>query len=139
MVHELTNLLTLVVAAKRDLKRVYYTQKGNQAKLDAKELVASVIGVQRLLEELIDLKRKRRAAKQVLEDRKAELTLRRWSTGLTQRVKSYIDKSKKLEPHHLTKYQQVLLDYFNGMGQELAKWIEDIHTVVEIPKIPKDS
>lgn len=138
MVHELTKLLTLVMTAKRDLKRVYYTQRGNEAKLDAKELVASVIGVQRLLEELIELRRKRRAAKKVLEDRKAELTLRRWSTGLSQRVKSYIDKSKKLEQQHLTKYQQSLLDYFNGIGEELAKWIEDIHTVVEIPKIPKD-
>ena len=138
MVHELTKLLTLVMTAKRDLKRVYYTQRSKEAKLDSKELVASIIGVQRLLEELIDLKRKRRAANKVLEDRKAELTLRRWSTGLPQRVKGFIDKSKKLEQQHLTKYQQSLLDYFNGMGQELASWIEDIHTLVEIPKIPKD-
>jgi len=138
MVHELTKLLTLVMTAKRDLKRVYYTQRGKEAKLDSKELVASIIGVQRLLEELVDLKRKRRAAKKVLEDRKAELTLRRWSTGLPQRVKSFIEKSKKLEQQHLTKYQQSLLDYFNEIGKELASWIEDIHTLVEIPKIPKD-
>lgn len=138
MVHGLTKLLTLVMTAKRDLKRVYYTQKGNQAKLDVKDLVASVIGVQKLLEELVDLRRKRRAAKKVLEDRKAELTLRKWSTGLPQRVKGFIDKSKKLEQHHLTKYQATLMDYFNGIGQELAKWIEDINTLVEIPKIPKD-
>ena len=138
MVHGLTKLLTLVMTAKRDLKRVYYTQRDKEAKLDAKELVASIIGVQRLLEELTDLRRKRRAAKKVLEDRKAELTLRRWSTGLPQRVKGYIEKSKKLEQHHLTKYQQSLLDYFNGIGQELAMWIEDINTLVEIPKIPKD-
>jgi len=126
------------MTAKRDLKRVYYTQRGKEAKLDSKELVASIIGVQRLLEELVDLKRKRRAAKKVLEDRKAELTLRRWSTGLPQRVKSFIEKSKKLEQQHLTKYQQSLLDYFNEIGKELASWIEDIHTLVEIPKIPKD-
>jgi 16S rRNA C1402 N4-methylase RsmH len=138
MVHGLTKLLTLVMTAKRDLKRVYYTQRGKEEKLDSKELVASIIGVQRLLEELVDLRRKRRAAKKVLEDRKAELTLRRWSTGLPQRVKGFIDKSKKLEQHHLTKYQQSLLDYLNEMGEELAKWIEDIHTLVEIPKIPKD-
>jgi len=138
MVHGLTKLLTLVMTAKRDLKRVYYTQRSNEAKLDSKELVASVIGVQRLLEELVDLRRKRRAAKKVLEDRKAELTLRKWSTGLPQRVNGFIDKTKKLEQHHLTKYQQSLLDYFNSMGQELAKWIEDIVTIVEIPKIPKD-
>lgn len=138
MVHELTKLLTLVMTAKRDLKRIYYTQRGKEAKLDSKELVASIIGIQRLLEELVDLNRKRRAAKKVLEDRKAELTLRRWSTGLPQRVKGFIEKSKKLEQQHLTKYQQSLLDYINGIGTELASWIEDIHTLVEIPKIPKD-
>jgi len=138
MVHGLTKLLTLVMTAKRDLKRVYYTQRSTEAKLDSKELVAAIIGVQRLLEELIDLKRKRRAAKKVLEDRKAELTLRRWATGLPQRVKGFIEKSKKLEQQHLTKYQQSLLDYFNEIGTELAKWIEDINTIVEIPKIPKE-
>ena len=138
MVHGLTKLLTLVMTAKRDLKRVYYTQRSKEAKLDAKELVASVIGVQRLLEELVDLRRKRRAAKKVLEDRKAELTMRRWSTGLPQRVNGFVDKSKKLEPQHLSKFQQALLDYLNSIGQELAKWIEDIATIVEIPKIPKD-
>jgi hypothetical protein len=138
MVHALTKLLTLVMTAKRDLKRVYYTQRSKEAKLDAKELVASIIGVQRLLEELIDLRRKRRAAKKVLEDRKAELTMRRWSTGLPQRVKGYIEKSNKLEPQHLGKFQQALLDYLNSIGTELAKWIEDITTIVEIPKIPKD-
>ena len=138
MVHGLTKLLTLVMTAKRNLKRVYYTQRSTEAKLDAKELVASVIGVQRLLEELLNLRRKRRAARKVLEDRKAELTMRRWSAGLPKRVKDFVDKSKKFEQHHLTKYQQTLLDYFNGIGQELAKWIEDITTIVEIPKIPKD-
>lgn len=138
MVHALTKLLTLVMTAKRDLKRVYYTQRSNETKLDAKELVAAVIGVQRLLEELIDLNRKRRAAKKVLEDRKAELTIRKWSTGLPQRVNGFIDKSKKLEHYHLTKYQHSVLDYLNEIGQELAKWIEDIKTLVEIPKIPKD-
>ena len=97
MVHGLTKLLTLVMTAKRDLKRVYYTQRSKEAKLDSKELVAAIIGVQRLLEELIELNRKRRAAKKVLEDRKVELVLRKWSTGLPQRVKGFIEKSKKLE------------------------------------------
>ncbi len=138
MVHGLTKLLTLVMTSKRDLKRVYYTQRSEGAKLDAKELVASVIAVQRLLEQLIDLKRKRRAAKKVLEDRKAELTLRRWIAGLPKRVKGFIDKSKKLDQQHVTKYQQSLMDYINDIGKELAKWIEDIITIVEIPKIPKD-
>ncbi len=138
MVHGLTKLLTLVMTSKRDLKRVYYTQRNEGAKLDAKELVASVIGVQRLLEELIDLKRKRRAAKKVLEDRKAELTMRRWIAGLPKRVNGFIDKSKKLDQQHVAKYQQSLMDYINEIGHELAKWIEDIVTIVEIPKIPKD-
>jgi len=91
-----------------------------------------------LLEELIDLRRKRRAAKKVLEDRKAELTIRRWIAGLPKRVKGFIDKSKKLDQQHVTKYQQSLMDYINEIGKELAKWIEDIVTIVEIPKIPKD-
>ena len=65
MVHGLTKLLTVVMTSKRDLKRVYYTQRSEGSKLDAKELVASIIGVQRLIEELIDLKRKRRTAKKL--------------------------------------------------------------------------
>jgi hypothetical protein len=131
-------LLTLVIAAKRELKQVYYTSRNKESKLDAKELVAATISVQKLLEELIDLSRKRRVAKKVLDDRKAELTINRWSLGLPKRVKDFIDKSKNLEQQHLTKYSESLLQYIDSIGQELAKWIEDIATLAEIPKLPRD-
>jgi hypothetical protein len=131
-------LLTQIIAAKRELKQVYYTSRNKESKLDAKELVAATIGVQRLLQELIDLSRKRRVAKRVLEDRKAELTINRWSLGLPKRVKDFVDKSKNFEQQHLTKYSESLLQYINAIGQELAKWTEDIATLAEIPKLPRD-
>jgi len=130
-------LLTQVIAAKRDLKQIYYTSRNKESKFDAKELVAATIGVQKLLENLVDLSRKRRIAKKVLDDRKAELTIRRWQVGLPKRVKDFVDKTKNLEQQHLTKYCESLLLYINSIGQELAKWIEDINTLVEIPKPPR--
>jgi hypothetical protein len=138
MARNLMKLLTLVIAAKRELKQVYYTSRNKGSKLDAKELVAATIGVQKLLEELISLSRKRRVAKKVLDDRKAELTINRWSLGLPKRVKDFVDKSKNLEQQHLTKYSESLLQYIDSIGQELAKWIEDIATLAEIPKLPRD-
>jgi hypothetical protein len=138
MARNLMKLLTLVIAAKRELKQVYYTSRNKGSRLDAKELVAATIGVQKLLEELISLSRKRRVAKKVLDDRKAELTINRWSLGLPKRVKDFVDKSKNLEQQHLTKYSESLLQYIDSIGQELAKWIEDIATLAEIPKLPRD-
>ncbi|MFW9960848.1 MAG: hypothetical protein ACFFDV_07515 [Candidatus Thorarchaeota archaeon] len=137
MARDLMKLLTQVIAAKRDLKQIYYTCRNKESKLDAKELVAATIGVQKLLENLIDLSRKRRIAKKVLEDRKAELTIGRWLIGLPKRIKDFVDKSKNLEQQHLTKYGESLLQYINSIGQELAKWIEDVNTLVEIPKPPR--
>jgi hypothetical protein len=137
MARELTKLLTQVIAAKRSLKQVYYTTRSKESKLDAKELVAATIGVQKLLEELIDLSRKRRIAKKILADRKAELTINRWSLGLPKRIKDFVDKSKNLEQQHLTKFAESLLQYIDSIGQELAKWIEDIITLAEIPKPPR--
>jgi hypothetical protein len=90
------------------------------------------------LEELIDLSRKRRVAKKVLDDRKAELTINKWSIGLPKRVKDFLEKSKNLEQQHLTKYSESLLQYIDSIGQELAKWIEDIATLTEIPKLPQE-
>ncbi len=138
MVHGLTRLLTQVMSAKRDLKQVYYTRKNKESKLDVKELVAATIAIQKLLEDISDQERKNRIAKKMLQDRKAELTLQRWSTGLPTRVKDFVDKSKDLEQQHLRKYQQALLQYIEGIGTELAKWIEDIVTVTEIPHIPRE-
>lgn len=138
MVHGLTRLLTQVMSAKRDLKHVYYTRKNKESKLDVKELVASTISVQKLLEELSDLERKNRVAKKMLQDRKAELILQKWHTGLPRRVKDFVDKSNNLEQQHLRKYQEGLLHYIEEIGKELAKWIEDIVTLAEIPRIPRD-
>ena len=137
MVHSLTRLLTHVMSAKRDLKRVYYTSRNEDAKLDAKELVAATITLQKLLEDLIAKRRTIRVAKKILEDRKAELSLRRWSTGFPRRAKDFLAKSKKLEQHHLRKYQQVLVEYINGISNELVKWIEDIETLKGMPRPPR--
>ena len=137
MVHSLTRLLTHVMSAKRDLKRVYYTSRNEESKLDSKELVAATITLQKLLEDLIAKNRRIRMAKKVLEDRKAELILRRWVIGFPKRVKDFMSKSKKLEQHHLRKYQQTFLTYVNGISDELAKWVEDIETLREIPRPPR--
>jgi hypothetical protein len=125
------------MSAKRDLKRVYYTSRNQEAKLDAKELVAATITLQKLLEDLIAKRRRIRMAKKVLEDRKAELIVRRWLIGFPKRVKDFISKSKKLEQHHLRKYQQTFLTFINGISEELTKWVEDIETLREIPRPPR--
>ena len=121
MVHTLSRLLTHVMSAKRDLKRVYYTSRNEEAKLDAKELVAATITLQKLLEDLIAKRRRVKVSKKVIEYRKAELILRRWLIGFTKRVKDFISKSKKLEQQHLRKYQQTFLSFINGISEELAK------------------
>jgi hypothetical protein len=138
MARELMKLLTQVVAAKRSLKQVYYTTRNKESKQDSKELVAATIGVQKLVEELIDLSRKRRIAKKLLDDRKAELTINRWVLGLPKRTKDFVDKTKSLEQQHLSKYAESFLQYIESIGQELAKWIEDIITLAEIPKPPRE-
>jgi hypothetical protein len=125
------------MSAKRDLKRVYYTSRNEESKLDSKELVAATITLQKLLEYLIAKNRRIRMAKKVLEDRKAELILRRWVIGFPKRVKDFMSKSKKLEQHHLRKYQQTFLTYINGISDELTKWVEDIETLREIPRPPR--
>ena len=134
MVHSLTRLLTHVMSAKRDLKRVYYTSRNQEGKLDAKELVAATITLQKLLEDLISKRRTMRMAKKVLEDRKAELMLRRWLIGFPKRVKDFISKSKNLEQTHLRKYQQSFLTFINSISEEITKWIEDIETLVSDSK-----
>jgi hypothetical protein len=125
------------MTTKRDLKRVYYTARNEDTKYDTKQLVASTITVQKLLEELITLRRKRRLARKMLDDRKAELQIRRWSDGLPKRAKDFVQKSKKLEQSHLRKFQEALLQYIDSIGEELAKWIEDIHQLADIPRVPR--
>lgn len=138
MARELMKLLTQVITAKRELKQVYYTRRNKESKLDAKDLVVATIGLQKLLQDLIELSRKRRVAKKLLEDRKAELIINRWSTGLPKRVKDYVEKTKMLEQQHLTKYHEALLHYLDGIAQELTKWIEDINMITEIPRPPRE-
>ncbi len=137
MVLELNRLLSQIMAAKRDLKRAYYTSRNAETKLDVKDLVATTITVQRLLEELIALRRKHRVAKQVLADRKAELTVRKWTMGLPRRTKDFMEKARSLEQTHLRRYQEVLLRYLEAIADELTKWIEDVHTLVGIPRVPR--
>ncbi|MFW9786331.1 MAG: hypothetical protein ACFFE2_08015 [Candidatus Thorarchaeota archaeon] len=125
------------MTAKRDLKRVYYTTRNVDTKFDVKELVAATITLQRLLDDLRTKRRTIRAAKSTLEDRKAGLTLRRWSTGFPRRTKDFVTKSKKMDQQHLRKYQQVLLEYINSISNELVKWIEDIESLRGLPRPPK--
>ncbi|MFW9833845.1 MAG: hypothetical protein ACFFEK_07615 [Candidatus Thorarchaeota archaeon] len=133
----MTRLLSYVITAKRDLKRLYYTSRNQDAKLDAKELVAATIALQRLLEDLIKKWQTMRVAKKMLEDKKAQLSLRRWSTGFPRRTKDFLAKSKKLEQQHLRKYQQSFLEYINSISNELTKWIEDIETLKGMPRPPR--
>ncbi|MFX1481860.1 MAG: hypothetical protein ACFFCP_01580 [Promethearchaeota archaeon] len=137
MVRSLTRLLTQVMSAKRDLKRVYYTNRNQETRQDTKELVSATISLQKLLEDLIDKRRRIRTAKKVLEDKKAELMLQKWTIGFPKRVKDFVSKSQKLEQLHLRKYQQTLLTFIEGISNELAKWIEDIETLREIPRPPR--
>ena len=125
------------MTAKRDLKRVYYTSRNQETKLDAKELVAATITLQKLLEDLITKKRTISVAKKILEDRKAELSLQRWAIGFPKRAKDFLAKSKKLEQQHLRKYQQSLVIYINDISNELVKWIEDIETLRGLPRPPR--
>jgi hypothetical protein len=135
---EMIELLNYVIKAKRLIKEIYYTTRNESLKADAKELVAATIAVQKTLEQILVLKRKSRTAKRVLGDRKAEMAVRRWSAGLPRRVRDYVEKQKKLEQHHLHKYQVILLQYLENMGKELVAWAEDIDMLREMPRIPKD-
>lgn len=135
---EMRELLNYVIKAKRELKEIYYTTRDENLKADAKELVAAIIAVQRTLEQILDLKRRSKTAKRVLSDRKAEMSVRRWSAGLPRRVRDYVAKRKKLEQHHLHRYQKVLLQYLEAMGIELVSWAEDIETLREIPRLPRE-
>ncbi|MFW9886584.1 MAG: hypothetical protein ACFFAZ_16510 [Promethearchaeota archaeon] len=135
---EMIELLNYVIKAKRHIKEIYYTTRNESLKADAKELVAATIAVQKTLEQILVMKRRSRTAKRVLSDRKAEMAVRRWSAGLPRRVRDYVEKQKKLEQHHLHKYQVILLQYLENMGKELVAWAEDIDMLREMPRIPKD-
>ncbi|NHJ15033.1 MAG: hypothetical protein EAX95_15230 [Candidatus Thorarchaeota archaeon] len=135
---ELRDFLNQVIIAKRRFKEMYYTSRESNTKSDSKRLVVATITVQRSLEQLLEISRKSKIAKKVLQDRKATLSLRKWSVGLPKRVKDFIEKKKKLNPDLLGKFYEALMAYLEGIGEELAAWIEDIQTLSEIPRVPRD-
>ncbi|MFW9907281.1 MAG: hypothetical protein ACFFEF_01790 [Candidatus Thorarchaeota archaeon] len=135
--HELREFEAEVRIAKRELKEVYYTTRDESIKADAKELVAYTITIQRSIKKLVELRRQTRAAGIVLNDQKAKLTLGKWKTGLTKRVKEYKKKNRKLKHEHLSRYKDVLLQYIQSIANELNDWIIDIDTMSEIPKPPE--
>jgi hypothetical protein len=136
--HELTGFLTRIAEAKRQLKEVYYTTRDAATKADAKELVAATISAQKAAEELLRKQSKTRLARKALEDRKAELVLTMWSTGLPERVLDYSGKQRKLGQEHLHKYGASLLEYIQGITLELTRWLDDIDTLTELPRPPRE-
>ena len=134
--HELREFEGKVRMAKLDLKEIYYTSRDENMKSDAKELVANVIVIQKSIERIIQLRKKTGAAKVVLNDRKARMTLRKWTNGLSKRVKDFKKKKSKVRQEHLTRYQESLLKYIKQIAEELNDWIIDIETMADIPKPP---
>jgi hypothetical protein len=134
---ELRQFLTHVINAKRKLKEIYYTTRDDDLKVDMKELVASTIGIQKTVEDLVKLAQKSKIARKVLEDRKVSLTLRKWSVGFPKRVSTFVKRKKKMSREHLSRYYESLLEYILSISQELAAWILDIETLREIPRPPK--
>ena len=138
VMHELRGFLTHVMDAKRQLKEVYYTAKEASTKADAKKLVAAAISAQKVAEDLLRKHDKTRLARKALEDRKAELVLRMWSSGLPERVRDYIKKHRKLGQEHLHRYQESLLEYMQGITMELTSWLHDVETLSELPRPPSE-
>ncbi|MHA2261058.1 MAG: hypothetical protein ACXAEN_01590 [Candidatus Thorarchaeota archaeon] len=135
---ELRDFLGKVLSVKSRLKEVYYLTTNASIKSDTKRLVAEVIGVQKSIEDLLKLRTTTGLAKRVLQDRKAVLSIRKWSTGLPKRTKDYTDKKKKVNPAHLEKFAASLLKYIESIGEELASWTVDIEILSDLPKPPKD-
>ncbi len=135
--HELREFEAQVRIAKLNLKEVYYTSRDESTKADLKELVAGTIMIQKSIERIIELRRKTRAARIILNDRKAQMTLRKWSNGLAKRVNDFKKKKGKLRHEHLHRYQEILFKYIQSIGESLNDWIIDIETMADIPKPPK--
>ncbi|MBD3406821.1 MAG: hypothetical protein GF411_11960 [Candidatus Lokiarchaeota archaeon] len=135
---ELRSFQNQVLLVKRDLKYVYYSSRSADKKADAKQLVVNTISIQRGIEELIELASKSRLARKLLKDRKAELLLKKWEKGLPKRVDDYRSKSGKLRSEHLHRFYDALSQYMETILEEITKWSEDIKTLKDIPKVPKD-
>ncbi len=134
---ELRTFLGDVLSAKRDLKEIYYRTRNKDTKADLKELVVAAIAIQTTAKELLELRLKSRVAKQVLNDRKAILSLKKWKSGLPKRVKDFKKKSSKLPQEHLTNFHHQLLKYMNDIAKTLNDWIIDIETLTDLPEPPK--
>jgi hypothetical protein len=135
---ELARFLARVMECKRRLKLVYYSTRDESTKADTKELVAATISTQKAAEDLLTKCSNTKVARKALEDRKAELVLQMWSTGLPERVHDYTSRQRKLPQGHLHKYQQTLLEYIGGIAQELVGWSKDIETLIELPRVPRE-
>ncbi len=135
--HELRDFEAQVRIAKRELKEVFYTTRNEDTKSDAKLLVANMIALQRSIERILELRRTTKATLVVLGDRKAKITLKKWSTGLVRRVKQFKSKKGKLRQEHLERFKDSLLKYINEINDELNDWIIDIETMAELPKPPE--
>jgi Skp family chaperone for outer membrane proteins len=135
---ELRQFLTQAIAAKRKMKEVYYTARDADLKADVKELVASIIGIQKTIEELIKLEQKSKIAQKVLKDRKVSLTLRKWSVGLPKRVNSFTKRKKKMNREHLNRFYEALSEYIQNISEEINSWVIDIETLREIPRPPNN-
>ncbi|MHA1780867.1 MAG: hypothetical protein ACTSYL_08375 [Candidatus Thorarchaeota archaeon] len=135
---ELRGFLTVVLDAKRQLKEIYYTTRNAETKADAKDLVASVIGLQKSIERILEMSSKTRLVAKTLADRRAEVNLRQWKLGLPRRVKDYKSKYKSLKQEHLHRYQKSLMEYIQTIGLDLASWINDIETLIDLPRPPKE-
>jgi hypothetical protein len=134
---ELRDFEAQVRIAKRELKEVFYTTRNEDTKSDAKLLVANMIVLQKSIERIIELRRTTRETLVVLSDRKAKITLNKWSTGLVRRVKEFKSKKGKLRQEHLERFKDSLLKYITEIIDELNDWIIDIETMAELPKPPE--
>ncbi len=135
---EMQYFLNYVVAAKNILKEAYYTTQNEETKADTKQLIAALIGIEKTVEELLEMYAKHRLAAKLLKDRKAQLELRKWSVGLDRRAKDYVKRSTKLGQEHLHRYHETLRSYIDGIGLELAGWIVDLQTLDETPRPPSE-
>ena len=135
--HELRDFEAQVRIAKRELKEVFYTTRNEDTKSDAKLLVANMIALQKSIERIIELRRTTKATLVILGDRKAKITLKKWSTGLVRRVKEFKNKKGKLRQEHRERFKDSLLKYITEINDELNDWIIDIETMAELPKPPE--
>lgn len=127
-----------VLSAKGALKGAYYTTRDPGAKDKARLLVRSVITVQKIVEELMALKKKSKPARSVIEDQKATLILERWMKGLPKRIDDFKNKRKSIERKHLSRYSTSLMKYIDKIAEELTGWVLDIETLAELPKPPEE-